>query len=149
MSGEEALGKLGKSGAGVSPPRSLLIVRSAYAPEGELATDEPSSAKVRGPVWFVCNRGGRLEAGGSESARRYAGESGRTSKDDEVKEKLRSVSCSQEGTGISDELLKDSNSSFPAADCRGVIFLFFEEDVLAASCPGSSGNGIRLPRSPR
>jgi hypothetical protein len=43
-----------------------------------------------------------------------------------------------------------SISSFRVVDGRGVIFLFFREDVLTASCLGSSGShdGIKSPGSP-
>ncbi len=52
------------------------------------------------------------------------------------KEKFRSLSCSQDGMGISGELLVLLVSSLE--DWRVEIFLFFEEDVLAKSCLGSS-----------
>lgn len=52
------------------------------------------------------------------------------------KEKLISTSCSQDWIGISGDSLVFWGSSL--ADWRVEIFLFFEEDVLTASCLGSS-----------
>lgn len=87
---------------------------------------------------LVCSRGGRLEAGGTESVRRYAGEAAPGVSDEAEKEKkVESVSCSQDCMGVSGELLLSKLSSAVAmavVDLREEIFLFFEEDVLAASC---------------
>lgn len=84
----------------------------------------------------VCKRGGRLEAGGPDSARRYAGEgAAEGAKAAEVKEKLGSESGSQDCKGVSGESVSKSPSF---NECWGDIFLFFEEDVLTVSCVCSS-----------
>lgn len=59
----------------------------------------------------------------------------------EAKDRLGSgsISVSHDCIGMSGELCRISKMS-PLANCRLEIFLFFEDDVLAASCERSSRN---------
>lgn len=71
-----------------------------------------------------------------ESARRYEGDSRPSATEPAVKEKAASSLGSHEGRTESGE--GESSGSCSWGRGREEIFLFFKEDVLTASCPGSS-----------
>lgn len=96
----------------------LLTAGGLSPPEEALATDWAYS----GSRW-----GGRLEAGGTESP---LGEGAKVA---EVKEKLGLSSISSDCRGVSGEGLSAS-----AWSRERLIFLFFEEDVLAVSCKNAA-----------
>jgi hypothetical protein len=106
---------------------------------GEVAAESPGGARV---APCALRRGGRLEAG-KDPAAKYedVSRSGPEPTEAAEKEKAGSSSASHEGRAVSG----DGESVVGSSWFKGrVSFLFFEEDVLKASCLGSSGSVVRL-----
>lgn len=122
-------------------PTSLSVSRDG-SPRSEAVGESEAAEAAYSARACVCSRGGRLEAG-RESARRYEGVSGPGPMEGAEKESAGSSSGSHEGRAVSGEGESgDSGSWFWSGRAS---FLFFEEDVLKVSCPGSSGvNRLRV-----